>query len=220
MRTIKAAELIMDFDLYPRNDLDKRNVRCLVEAIESGETLPPVVIDRKSKRIVDGFHRTRAYLRLDENAEIEVIEKSFKTDAAIFLEAMRLNADHGVKLDPHDHVHCLIVAERLKISFDAVAGALHVSADKLGSLRITRTATSVSDGLAVPLKRTMKHMAGRRLTKRQITANQRSSGMNQAFYANQLIDLIETKLLDMEDEKLIERLQHLHELLTSLLVAH
>lgn len=218
MRNMKAAGLILDFDLYPRHDVDNHNIRCIVTAIEAGETMPPVVIDKKSKRVIDGFHRIKATLRTDGDATIAVIEKSYKNDAAMFIDAMRLNANHGAKLDSHDRAHCCIVAERLKIPMDAVAGALHMPKEKLGGLRVCRTAKD-SSGQAVPLKRTMQHMAGQKLTRPQVAANERSSGMNQVFYANQIIDLIESKSLDRNDDKLLERLRHLHGLLDSLLVA-
>jgi Trp operon repressor len=43
--------------------------------------------------------------------------------------------------------------------------------------------------------------------------------MNQAFYANQLVELIESNMLDTEDEMLMERLQILHDLLGGVLCA-
>ena len=218
MRTMKAAELVLDFDLYPRNNLDAHNVRCIQEAMALGVELPPVIIERKTKRVVDGFHRVRAKLKQDPNGELQVIEKTYKNDADMFLDAMRYNATHGARLDPCDRTRCVLIAERLSIPMDAVAGALHVSEDKLGDLRNTRTATTRA-GLTIPIKRTMQHMAGRRFTKAQCEANNRSSGMNQVFYVNQLVDLIESGLLNKEDEKLIERLQHLHGLLETMLAA-
>lgn len=219
MRKLKAAELVLDFDLYPRNNVDSHNVRNLVDALASGAELPPVIIDRKSKRVVDGFHRVRATLQHfgEEEAEIEVIEKTYKDDAAIFLDAMKYNAQHGAKLDPCDRTHCVIVAERLQIPLDAVAGALHMPVEKLGRLRTDRTATA--GGLTIPLKRTVRHFAGKKLTKRQSEANDKLSGMNQVFYANQLIELLEAGMLDLTDESLIERLRHLHELLSGVVAA-
>jgi len=218
MKTMKAAEVVLDFDLYPRNNVDTHNVRCIMEAMLAGVEMPPVIIDRKSKRCADGFHRVKAALKIDANADITAIEKTYRTEADLFIDAMRYNASHGARLDPCDRTRCLLIAEKLSIPIDAVAGALHVQADRLGELRATRTATT-GGGLEIPLKRTISHMAGRRLTKQQAEVNSRSSGMNQTFYANQIIDLIESKLLNLEDEKLMERLKRLHELLEELLVA-
>ena len=218
MRKIKAAELILDFSLYPRNNIDGVNVRNLVDALAAGVELPPILTDKKSKRVVDGFHRTRASLRFaGPEAEVVVIEKVYPDEAAMFLDAITLNASHGAKLDAADRVHCAIVAEGLSISVDAVAAALRIPRDRFGSLVNDRLATCGS--LKVPLKRTNRHMAGRRLTKKQRDANERSSGMNQQFYVNQLIDLIESDLLNRDDEKLMERLPRLFELLESVLAA-
>jgi hypothetical protein len=219
MKKLKAAELVLDFDLYPRNNVDSHNVRGIVDALAAGVELPPVIIDKKSKRVADGFHRVRGHLQFfGDEAEILVIEKTYANDAALFLDAMRYNAAHGAKLDSCDKTHCVIIAERLRIPLDAVAGALHMPADRLGELRNTRTATA-SGGLVVSLKKTVRHFAGKRLNKRQVEANSKLSGMNQVMYANQLIELIEADMLDKEDENLLLRLRHLHELLSGVLVA-
>ena len=186
MRTMKAAELVLDFDLYPRNNLDAHNVRAIVDALEAGVELPPVVIDKTSKRVVDGFHRVRAKLRFGgEEAEIDVIEKSYKNEAALFEDAMKYNAMHGARLDPCDRTRCVIIATRLKMTLARVAGALNMPEDKLGKLANNRTAKGLG-GLTVPLKRTNQHMAGKKLNKVQQAANERSSGMNQVFYVNQV----------------------------------
>ncbi len=218
MKSIRAAELILDFCLYPRNNVDSHNVTNLVDALAAGAELPPVVIDKKSKRVIDGFHRVKAHLKfLGDDAKVEVIEKTYNNEAAMFLDAMKYNASHGAKLDPCDRTHCLIIAESLSIPLDQVAGALHMNVDKLASLKADRTATT--NGLTVPLKRTIRNMAGKKLTNRQQQANKRLSGMNQAFYANQLIELIESEMLDLEDENLMGSLKKLHELLEGVLIA-
>ena len=218
MKRVKAASLVLDFDLYPRNNVDAHNVRCIIDSLEAGEEMPPVIVCRKSRRVVDGFHRVRAVLQRDPEGEVEIVEKTYRNDSALFLDSMRYNACHGARLDPCDRTRCTIIAERLSIPLDAVAGALHMPIGKLGKLHTDRTAKS-SNGQAVALKRTIKHMNGRRLTKAQGEANEHLSGMNQAFYANQLIHLLENDLLDREDEKLLERLRVLHGLLENVVAA-
>jgi len=56
-------------------------------------------------------------------------------------------------------------------------------------------------------------MAGKELTPEQAEANRRLSGMEQLFYVNQLILLIENDLLDRSNEKLLAGLARLRELL-------
>jgi hypothetical protein len=218
MKKIKAAELILDFALYPRNNLDNVHVRHLTTALEAGAELPPVVIDRKSKRVIDGFHRVRAVLRFSgEDGELVTIEKDYKNEAAMFLDAMKYNAVHGAKLDSADRVHCVIVAEGLRIPLETVAGALHIPAERLGALRQNRTAKSRN--LTIPLKRTFHHKAGQKLTQRQLETNERSSGMNQSFYVNQLIDILESNLLERQDKNLMKRLSVLRHLLEKIFSA-
>lgn len=218
MRHLKAADLILDFDLYPRGSIDAKNIRDMAEALAAGAELPPVVICRKTKRVVDGFHRLKAHMRVyGEDAMIDVMEKVYKTDSDLFLDAARLNGGHGAKLQPFDRVHCCLIAERLKIPLEDMAGALHMTVDKLASLAADRTATS--GRLHIPIKRTIRHMAGRRLTKRQREANDRLTGMNQLLYVNQLLELIDADLLDLEDENLMAGLRELSERLALVLAA-
>src|SRR5271155_2464210 len=61
MKTIALSELVLDFDIYPRVDVDTTNVSRIQDAITAKVAMPPLVIDKTSKRIIDGFHRYKAY---------------------------------------------------------------------------------------------------------------------------------------------------------------
>lgn len=218
MRKLKVAELVLDYDLHPRTNLDSVNITNMCEALAVGIELPPVTIERGTKRVVDGFHRVKAKMRHDgPEAEINVIEKDYRSEADMFMDIARLNATHGLKLDPCDKVRCTIIAARLSISIVDLAKALNMTEAKLRELSNTRTAMS-QDGSPLPLKNTVRKLfSGRRLTKRQEQANSRLSGMNQMFYANQLIELIESKMLDKENEDLMKQLHKLRGLLNKIL---
>src|SRR5690606_31231358 len=97
------------------------NVKALADALAARAELPPVVVDKKSRRVVDGVHRVKAHLKYHgDDATISIIEKTYKSDGELFLDAMRYNASHGARLDPHDKTHCVIVAEKLGLSLDLV----------------------------------------------------------------------------------------------------
>jgi len=252
MVKLKICELVFDSTIYPRHNIDAYHVNDIARAIQSGAEMPPIVVEKRTNRIVDGFHRGKAYFKLyDDSYEIEVVQKSYKDERLLFLDAIRFNSGHGKGLDKHDKTHCAIMAKNLGIDAKDVASALHVDPDFVGRLIVDRTAffgklevdkpkveskAAPSDqdskrtdqesqapknkpfGLYVPIKQTIKHMAGKTLTDKQHKANEKLGGMNQSFYANQLITLIENRLIDKDDEKLFERLRRLHELLDSLLV--
>ena len=154
---------------------------------------------------------------LGADAEHDVIEKTYKTDADLFLDAARLNAAHGLRMDTHDKAHCVLQAITLGIDDASIAMALSVEPSYVGSLRVDRTAKAGK--LTVPIKRTIQHMAGRSLTKRQEQANNRLSGMQQSFYVNQVIELLESDMLDTSCSALMSRIERLKELLSSLSVA-
>ena len=72
MQKMQAAQLVEDFSLYQRSQVDGSHVQRLSEALLAGETLPPIILD-ESGRIIDGFHRRRAVMRAyGDEAEIEV----------------------------------------------------------------------------------------------------------------------------------------------------
>lgn len=221
MRMIKLAELVLDYSIYPRTQTDNNHVRYLMIAVQGGATLPPIIIDKKSKRVIDGFHRVTGWRRIDKHGEIEVIEKTYKNDSEMFAEAMRLNAQHGRNLAPYDRMHCIIRAEEMGMTYEQIAKELCLTVEAIGEMRAGRCGEMrVGNKMkSFPIKRTIQHMAGKKLTKAQFEANDKLGGMNQLFYVNQLIELIEADLLDLSNERLMERLADLVKALESLKIA-
>ena len=220
MREISISELVVDYNLYPRTKVDGQHVANIVAAIEAGSELPPIVIDKKSKRIIDGLHRYQALLRrYGPDYKVQVIEKTYRSEQKMFDDAMRYNATHGRNLSPCDRAHCILLAERFKMSRQQIADALHMTRERIESLKATKTAVGSNGKGAVAIKRTIAHMAGEQLTKGQTEANEKLGGMNQLFYVNQLIMLLENDLLDKESDDLLQALRRLHELLEAAVVA-
>ena len=212
---IGVTEVVLDFDVYPRTEVDSQHVRYIKDVIESGHELPPIVIDAKTKRVVDGFHRVKAYQKLlGKETKIQAIEKKYKDDGELFADAIRYNAQHGSNLTTYDRVHCLMKAIELGVSDASLADCLRVDITKIGSLKIDRTAKT--NGLVIPIKRTIAHMAGQKLTQNQVSANRKLSGMQQTFYIYQIITLIDNDLVDTENENVIKGLKRLQKLLDEL----
>jgi len=219
MTKLAIGKLVFDFDLYPRSDIDTHNIAYMSQAEDAGVKFPPVVIDKKSKRIVDGFHRVKMYRqKYDDNHEIEIVEKTYGSEKEILLDAIRYNASHGKMLSKHDRVRCILQSEKMKLKIDVIASALSMTIEKVkelkiervGELRVGRTVRSI------PLKRTIRHMSGKRLTKRQSEVNESISGMDQKFYVNQLVMLIESDLINQNDKILLQRLHVLWQQLDEL----
>lgn len=220
MITIKAGEVVLDYNLYPRQQVDSHHAGEIREAMRAGIEMPPIKIDRKSKRATDGFHRTMAAIKeYGPEHPLDAIDHPYKSDKEMLLDAMRLNANHGRNLTSYDRAHCVLLGKNLRLSEKAIADALSITVDRVKSFLVNKTAlkgngtTARKQPESMAIKRTIGHMAGKELTKPQQEANKKLSGMNQLFYVNQLIVLFEADLLDRENEDLIERLKVLGELI-------
>lgn len=211
-RTVKASRLVLDYKLYPREEIRSYHVRQIVEALEAGAILPPIIVDRKSKRVVDGFHRVRAYQQIyGPDAQIPAILKTYESEAEMFAEAVALNTVHGWGLTPYDRARAIARAEELKMEPEVIAKALNMTREHLAELKATRMAFYQTK--PAMLKRTTAHLAGEELTEKQLEYNLRAGGMSQTFYINQVIGMLEAEAVDWERETVVKALKHLYKLL-------
>lgn len=216
---VKISSLFLNEALWPRRVLSRVNIKRIGEALCCGRTLPPIVVDRATKTVIDGFHRIKAVERLfGPDGEIDVEWRTYGSEAEMFLDAARLNAGHGEPLTPIDQAFCLNRAEELKIEPQLIVDALNLSKPTIEEIRHRRFALG-PDGECVILKRSIGHLAGETLTAAQCRGNERVGGFPVREYAEQLIAFIEGGLLERDgDTVLEERLRHLHGLLTNLLM--
>ena len=223
MKRRKLSELVLDYSIYPRREIDRYHANTMVECLNNGGTLPPVVICNKSLRVVDGFHRITAYKRVSEDNpdyEVECIEKVYKNDAALFLDSMRFNASHGRTLTKFDRTHCVLLAKKLRVSDKDIAQILHVPPREIKQILEVRSAYKPGKSQELtPIKNTIKHKAGQRLTEDQELCNDKLGGMDQVFYVTQVILLIENDLVDWDNTRLVERMRRLADLLEEVLAA-
>jgi hypothetical protein len=213
VKKVKVASLTLDTTLYPRLDIDRQHVGHLAEALAAGAKLPPIIV--WGNVVIDGFHRTHAVMAVHgDDADIGVVEEDFKNKAEAFKRAMELNAVHGRRLDRADRMHSYWLARGLKLKDEDIAHSLNVSVDRL--MQFVKQRSAKRNGKREVLKRTIEHMAGRNLSKNQAEANDRLGGMTQVFYVNQVLLLIENDLIDLENEKLMARLEKLYDALKEL----
>jgi hypothetical protein len=213
---VPAALLVEDIGLWPRRTIDSSHVSGMVEALLAGVSLPPVIADRESKRLTDGFHRTRAAIRAyGPQAEVEVFWRDYPNEAAMFEEAVALNAAHGRRLTPYDHARIMARAKELGIDTEKIAKTLHVRKvtlqrkAKYGRIKIN------GDTEEVALKRGLRHLDGEILTEEQQAYNERSSGWPPAFHAHQLVMALEAGVPEVS-ENFGAALLHLRELIDGL----
>ncbi len=217
---VPAADLVRDYNFHPRNTLDDAHVAHIIHGLEAGCQPGPLVACRRTNRLADGFHRLEAFVRHsgDPAVPVPVEYRDYPDDAAFFEDCFVLNSFHGRKLTSADHVRVVLVARRLGIDDARTARGLRLTVERMSGLVVDRSA--VGDGrIVVPLKRSYTHLAGRDLTPREEAANRRSSGMDPLFYANQLIDFLDSGAMPPSRPNLEFGLRRLYDLLGTYLAA-
>lgn len=221
---VKAIDLIFDWNLWPRQSaqkLDGTNLSKMKEALSSGFTLPPIIVNQKDLRIVDGFHRTKAVLDLyGDSAEIEACLRKYPNDGAMFLDAGITNHHHGLPMSPKDRAHFISRCRReYKIPWPAVAQALSMDVDKVKAFLEKRTAKTQS-GETIPLPASASKQYGGR---KDLNAEEERYVRTETGYGGPsmhvsiLINAIKAKSIEL-NAKNIERLRYLSQLIDDLLI--
>ena len=202
--------LILDFSLYPRHRIEPTNVRDIGLAREAGIKLPPVIVDQKTKKVIDGFHRVTDALRA-KLKWIAVEFRDYRGEADMLEDAIRLNM-HGEKLYPFDKARCVQLADEFGLTKQRLALALHMTPLKLDELWLRKSARGPDQKL-IPIKNTLGHLAGQKITSSQIEGQKPASGMRPLAYVNQVINLLKHDLIDTSNENLMAGLVNLQEVL-------
>lgn len=199
---VKAATLLLDYNLYPRQILEETHIQELIDALEAEVDFPPPVADRASRRVIDGFHRISAYLRyFGPETDIDVEWRDYPDDASAFADAMRLNAGHGQNLRVEDRARCLTLGRAFGLHVEQIAEALNLTPQRLRALR------------PVKLNGAPPEWRQQTPTGHEKSTGLRFGGMRPLYYVEQVITLLEKRLVDPGDGRLGERLDVLHGLL-------
>lgn len=210
---VALSSLVEDFDVYPRHDVDAVHVSELVEAITAGAKLPPPVVDASTMRIVDGWHRVRAWRRvLGEDGQITVEVVKYASEQDLLLDAVQRNAVHGKRLQRIDQVRIIHMAEQRGIPEIKIRAALQITEDQARRLRV-RIAVEKPTREPVVLKRALLHLSGRSLTAAQAAAVRSAPGTQYSLLVQQLLDAARHGFLDAEDERLRDLVEELVEAL-------
>lgn len=217
--TLSVAQLIEDFTIYPRVTVDPTHVHNIAEAIEAESELPPPVVEDKTWRIVDGLHRTRAFRQVyGDEAKLRCIVRTYPSDKELFLDAGRLNAVHGRAMAKRDRAHFIARAQEMHIDEEAIGSVLCMKMEKIGPFKDAYTATG-QNGMDVMLKKPVLYMAGRTLTKAQTDILPKLGGQAPTFYVNQLMHLMDSEMIDRDNETVMAALKTLSGKLTNFLEA-
>lgn len=218
LKQVQLGKLLIDRTLYPRHTISDVNVADLRRAYESGETLPPIIVDPQY-RIVDGVHRVEMYRKvLDDADKVAVEVRRYKNDGELFLDAVKLNASHGRKLDRHDQSRIVLMCRELKVPDQRIAVTLHVPERSLQSLAV-RVVYDVT-GIAIANKKGFKHLEGQTLSQAQIEVHSHVQSGEVSRRCRELIGILETDMYDASDEAMLALLAELGTVIARVAAKH
>lgn len=194
-----VATLVFDPDLYPRMDVSDYHVGEIIRAMEGGHQLPPVIADRKTRKLVDGAHRWHAAVRKGVE-EIACEFRDYEDDAAMFRDACLLNSAHGLNFTTRDRLKVIEVGQQLGLKELDFAMLLRTSESYIRAI-MPRYATvqlgqKAQKAERVPLKASTRHLSGKTITPQQADAIKGNApGTSYLLVTRQLISALENDLL-------------------------
>lgn len=224
---VRVSELVEDYSIYPRHAVDSTHITDLASAIQAGEfdgKRYPVIADEKSKRIVDGFHRKKAWQKVygDEDP-IWVELRSYANETELLKDAVRLNSAHGRRLDRQDRTRCALMLQERGVQETEIAVVLHTTPSVVQTImtKVVIVKDNPADkGSVQPAKPVAYPRPGgetREITREQAQVMVSSSGHRTAQTVTQLTRELRSGLVDLETPDLREKLEDLRDAIEEVL---
>jgi hypothetical protein len=221
---LKVEDLVFDEALYPRKYVNMQHVLDLRRANEGGSEFPPIVVCRRTKKIIDGAHRYHVALQTEAKTIAGEL-RDYQTDADRFKDAVLLNSAQGLRLSTGDQLRVIDMAEAFGLKDIDLASMLRTSMEHLNALKpryaVADRAFAAAGGnlRKVPLKGSVRHMAGETVSVDQAAALGAAPGASYMLTVRQLKDAIRYELLPPADKHpaLWADLRELRDLLNGLL---
>jgi hypothetical protein len=195
---IKISDLIMDWNIYPRHEVDRVRLGKYYDAMQAGVEFPPIIIDAKTKKIIDGFHRTEAFKKLKYD-EITAEFYEFESDAEMVFWGISWNAQHGLTLSQYDQSRCLNIGRDYGLTDEQIANALCITIDKITKMEKSRIRINVNTGRPVEIKRVLASITSETVTQKQINVQKPFNCMSAGYYIKRACDVLKHGLLQTNE---------------------
>lgn len=219
---ISLAQVVFDYNVYPRHKVSMYHVNSLIESLKGGAEFPPIILDKKSKRIIDGFHRATAYKQINgPDFLVKAQLLPCKDEADVIVKSIEYNNHHGLRLAAWDQSRCLWLMEKYNIDKLIIQKAIGVTQERLDELRKRNVEVRNETGDVVretQLKRGQNTLAnkpdGRYVTisEAEIIESGRTTGLSSDLRLTTLIKDFSMEMF-VVTKKNIARVKELYELI-------
>jgi hypothetical protein len=187
MSKLAIDKIVIDDSIYPRSGISEFTIHRFINALETGAKFPPIVVEIKTFRLVEGRHRYVAYKRKGLKT-IDAIEKSYKNEADLFADAVRLNVAHGEPLDLYTIRTAIIRLTTYGYGKQEISEVVRLPIEQIE--KAERKFAHNEQGEPVALKGGLVHLAGQTLDNHQQEINRRYSGPKVLFFVRQIAGLL------------------------------
>lgn len=203
IKTLPIGELVEDYRLYPRAEVDGATVEQFREALRAGAKFPPIRVCAKTYRIIDGFHRKTAYER-EKATHVLCALEDVADDRDLFRRAAQANAGHGRRYSVDDYATAVRLAKRLGLTREQISADLFLPLDRVERLE------RISAGRGhEPLKRNLPCAGG----KSSRPVEKSMDTISQLTWATSLLRCIREGHVNERSEELRSQLEELSEVL-------
>lgn len=213
---VELKEITFDEELYPRSGYNWQTTYDYSESMKSGAKFPPILLAlfKGKKFLVDGKHRFEAYKVLKKK-KIDAIIITGLNRQQIFVEAVKSNIAHGRVLSPYEKRNIILRLKNYKYKFNEISKLIQITPEKLEKFIGTRLINSITGEEIV--KSPLKHLAGGDFSPEEIAIiekdQKRMSFLDQIDILSQLKNILQNKLLDIHDEKVMKLIKEVKALL-------
>ena len=172
MKKIKLQNLVIDPTIQVR-EVCSQTVSKYRQAYRAGAQFPPIVVDKKTLRVVCGNHRyfmLKGLIEPSDLVDCEVID--FKSEQDLLKYAARDNSVHGRPLSTFDKKRIILRLKKLKTTDAELSKILGIPEKRISQLAGMTVCVVGGKGKKKykreePLKRGLEHLKGREVTEDQ-----------------------------------------------------
>jgi hypothetical protein len=218
MPNIKLSKLNYSTDLphFKRVCIDPVHAGHIAESIRLGHDIPPILVDRQTDEVVDGFHTARAYEEAcGPDTQVPVTYKTFKSlQEKVYTFAYR-NRSTKRPLTAPEKLSVVIMYDERGWDSNEAADAVGWTIEKAHSRFKEKVARERGTGKLIPTKTATEHRAGEAWNRSEQAASKKmyDPALN---HSRQLICSLENGFTNLECEEVVASLVHLRDLLVGL----
>jgi len=201
--SIKTAEILVDETLYPRHKISSGNVSSIKEALlAGGEGIPPILINAKTKVLVDGMHRLLANKAVyGEDGKIQAELKSYASRKEMVEDAIRVNARQGLRLTAWDMARSINMMLDQRFAADHICEVLCISRNRYDDLSSRLKRVKGTSEIVAVKANNPKLASQETITKEQAEfVKGPMSGMPIEFHLRQIIAAFESDSITVDEK--------------------